>query len=486
MGARLIDKDSKVVKKVMANSSGAISVCKKQYERVNGVLEPTYYDGYVLYNELKSDGNAYIDLGHKGDSTHKYEIDFEYKLESADTSVLKYLFGARSGFQQNEISIPKGATSTSEAVMQNGASNGVRKTFTLLSTNSRYKISISRSEINVNINGSVSTQANTVTTDFTTAYNLLAFAMNENGSTNITNVTFHSIKEYDANGKLLYHYVPARRQSDNVLGLLDVVNGVFYINANSTGYFLVGDSIRGTASASSTFTLNLNNVNTSITSDSNGNWILPIDKQLTTMNNFAFNNTTITFLDSSLVNYSKINSFVLAFKGTSNLTSVTFGAKPITGVSSVSSMFDSAKAKANMRNFEFSSPVSMTTMFGAYKNPKIGYDDSDDVIFPNITIYPSSIGGMFQYMYGTLAKADIRTFNFAKCTDVSRAFYNCMNSSLNIYLGSGALNLSPTTTYTGIFYGVSTSAKLKVPTGTLASFQAHTIWSTFPGTIEEY
>ena len=232
MGARFINNDGTPIKKVVG--------AKKQYENINGVFEPIHYDGYVLYNELKSDGNAYIDLGHKGDSTHKYEIDFEYKLEPEYASIYRFVFGARSGYQQNEIAIIKGATSVSSAVMQNGASNGVRKTFTLLSTNSRYKISISRSEIKVNINGSVSTQANTVTTDFTTAYNMLAFTINENGiSKDVTNLTLHSIKEYDSTGKLLYHYVPARRISDVVLGLLDVVNGVFHTNAAGSGSFSV-------------------------------------------------------------------------------------------------------------------------------------------------------------------------------------------------------------------------------------------------------
>ena len=232
MGAKYIYSDGTIVTQVVG--------AKKQYEKIGATWEPVFYEGYILYNGLKGDGMAYINLGHKGDSTHRYELDFEYKLEPADTSVYKFFFGARNAQYQNEISTSKAYTSTAAAVMQNGDSNGVRKYFTLLSTNSRYKISISRSEIKVNINGSVSTQANTVTTDFTTAYNMLAFAMNENGSPKyISDVTFHSIKEYGANGILLYHYVPARRQADNTLGLLDVINGVFYTNAAASGNFTV-------------------------------------------------------------------------------------------------------------------------------------------------------------------------------------------------------------------------------------------------------
>ena len=233
MGAKYIYSDGTIVTQVVG--------AKKQYEKIGVTWEPVFYEGYILYNGLKGDGIAYINLGHKGDSTHRYELDFEYKLEPADTSVYKFFFGARSGYQLNEISTIKGnSSSTSAAVMQKDSSNGFRKQFTLQPTNSRYKISISRSEIKVNINGSESTQANTLTTDFTTAYNMLAFAMSENGRTEyVTDVTFHSIKEYDANGILLYHYVPARRQADNALGLLDVINGVFYTNAAASGNFTV-------------------------------------------------------------------------------------------------------------------------------------------------------------------------------------------------------------------------------------------------------
>ena len=232
MGAKYIYSDGTIVTQVVG--------AKKQCEKIGATWEPVFYEGYVLYNGLKGDGVAYINLGHKGDSTHRYEIDFEYKLGPENASIYKFFFGARDGWRQNEISTLKSDTSTAMAIMQNGASNGVTKTFTLLSTNSRYKISISRSEIKVNINGSVSTQANTVTTDFTTAYNMLAFAMNDNGSPKyIADATFHSIKEYDANGVLLYHYVPARRQADNALGLLDVINGVFYTNAAASGNFTV-------------------------------------------------------------------------------------------------------------------------------------------------------------------------------------------------------------------------------------------------------
>ena len=233
MGARYINNDGTPIKKVVG--------AKKQYEKINGVFEPVFYDGYVLYNGLKSDGTAYIDLGHKGDSTHRYELDFEYQLDAADDANWKLFFGARYSQSNREISILKGPTLTSVAVMQQNSSNGIRKSFTLDHLNHRYKISISKSSISINIDGTTSTTANTVTTDFVTPFNLLAFNVKDSDAAKSypTDLIFHSIKEYDANGVLLYHYVPARKLVDDVLGLLDVVNGVFYTNVAGSGSFSV-------------------------------------------------------------------------------------------------------------------------------------------------------------------------------------------------------------------------------------------------------
>lgn len=65
MGARYINNDGTPISKLAG--------VKKQYENINGVFKPVYYDGYVLYNSLTTDGTAYIDLGHKGyGNKHSY------------------------------------------------------------------------------------------------------------------------------------------------------------------------------------------------------------------------------------------------------------------------------------------------------------------------------------------------------------------------------------------------------------------------------
>lgn len=52
----------------------------------------------------------------------------------------------------------------------------------------------------------------------------------------------YGLKIYN-NSVLVRHFVPCYRKSDNVVGLMDLVNNVFYTN-NGSGTFLKGDDIR--------------------------------------------------------------------------------------------------------------------------------------------------------------------------------------------------------------------------------------------------
>ena len=85
MGARYINNDGTPISKLAG--------VKKQYENINGVFKPVYYDGYVLYNGLTTDGTAYIDLGHKGYGNNTHIIDFTLTTLSGNVGV----YGNRSG-----------------------------------------------------------------------------------------------------------------------------------------------------------------------------------------------------------------------------------------------------------------------------------------------------------------------------------------------------------------------------------------------------
>lgn len=223
MGARFINNDGTPIKKVVG--------AKKQYEKINGVFKPVYYDGYVLYNGLTTDGTAYIDLGHVGDSTHRYELDFSFD-KIANTNYYG-IFGDRVGVMDRDITVYRLNTGFVSIRMRNGQD-------TLLespqSEHNRFWCSISSKKYDIIHNGNYLTRVNQIGSNFVTSHNLAAFKVASADSPPLTNLSFHSIKEYGADGTLLYEYVPAKRQSDNVLGLLEVVNGTFYENAGSGSF----------------------------------------------------------------------------------------------------------------------------------------------------------------------------------------------------------------------------------------------------------
>ena len=229
MAARLINPNGSEVKNKLCKISGTFQPVKKQYERVNGIFVPVYYDGYILYNRLTTDGAAWVDLGHVGDSTHRYELDFSFdKINGTD---YYGIFGNRESVYTREISVAGKGSSNVYITMRNGSSNYLE---TSQREHNRVWCSISSTKYEINNNGNYLTGSNQINSDFTTPNNIAAFKMT--GYMPFPNLSFHSIKEYGADGTLLYEYVPAKRQSDNVLGLLEVVNGTFHANAGSGSF----------------------------------------------------------------------------------------------------------------------------------------------------------------------------------------------------------------------------------------------------------
>lgn len=229
MAERLINPNGSEVKNKLCKISGTFQPVKKQYERVNGIFVPVYYDGYIIYNRLTTDGAAWVDLGHVGDSTHRYELDFSFdKINSGDYCGI---FGNRESKLTREISVIGHVNDIVFISMRNGSNNVLE---TPQGEHNRVWCSISSTKYEINNNGNYLTGSNQITSYFTTPNNIAAFKIAIFMS--FPTLSFHSIKEYGADGTLLYEYVPAKRQSDNVLGLLEVVNGTFHANAGSGSF----------------------------------------------------------------------------------------------------------------------------------------------------------------------------------------------------------------------------------------------------------
>lgn len=82
-------------------------------------------------------------------------------------------------------------------------------------------------------------------TSFTAPGSLYLFATNENGAVNaISDMVLYSCQIYN-NGTLIRNFIPARRNSDSVVGLYDIVNSSFYKNSG-TGVFTGGSEVQET------------------------------------------------------------------------------------------------------------------------------------------------------------------------------------------------------------------------------------------------
>ena len=228
MGARFINNDGTPIKKVVG--------AKKQYENINGVFKPVYYDGYVLYNGLTTDGTAYIDLGHKGNGNNTHIIDFTLTTLSGHVGVCgdrvdgNNRFGIVYNKDNNSVYAINQATESGNGLMLSAATLG------------RYLVTFSATKTTLLHDGVLNEKIYTTPVCSGTDNNLEVFRYPMRGTPTRyyqNSLTVHSIEEYSPSGLLLHQYVPARRISDVVLGLLDVVNGVFHTNAAGSGSFSV-------------------------------------------------------------------------------------------------------------------------------------------------------------------------------------------------------------------------------------------------------
>ena len=73
-------------------------------------------------------------------------------------------------------------------------------------------------------------------TDLPTVYSLYLFGRNTAGTLQLSKTVIYGFKFYDGS-TLVYNFIPAKRDNDGMVGMYDLVHGVFYTNANtSTAY----------------------------------------------------------------------------------------------------------------------------------------------------------------------------------------------------------------------------------------------------------
>lgn len=183
--------------------------------------------GYTEFAYIQGDGNQYIDANLKPTNNTRVVVDFQA------TNTNCHVFGSRTSFQSSAFLF-------------------------YYSTNSNYAVQIANTTYNLNRNNfcdglrhTVDMTASAFTYDgeilstysvgtFSTSYNLLLFGCTNSQTSENMQGKIYSSQVYES-GTLVRDFVPAKN-SNNVVGMYDLVEGKFYGNVGS-GSFIGGEAV---------------------------------------------------------------------------------------------------------------------------------------------------------------------------------------------------------------------------------------------------
>lgn len=205
---------------------GGVGKDLKDYRVYGNTKQQILPDGYTQVDYIESSGTQYIDTSFTPDSNTKYDIKVTPTTNITTTS---YFISAFGDSKRNNIYSTNGKKASA------GYGSVYKNTSTLLDTNTTYNFILDKNKFY--INGELTETLNEET--FENTANSTLFAQNTNGSiSNYSEIKLHYCKIYD-NDVLVRNFIPCYRNSDNEIGLYDLVNNVFYTN-QGTGTFSYG------------------------------------------------------------------------------------------------------------------------------------------------------------------------------------------------------------------------------------------------------
>lgn len=182
---------------------------------------------YQEVEYIESSGTQYIDTGYKPTSNNLRAVcDFEYTADHSASSV----FGSESSGQYSIV--PWGAPE-----FYVGSSTRLLAQTTALNTKYALDAHANAGTLTVSLNGT--TNSASYSGSILTTVNMGIFCNIIAGvASQFCSMKLYAMYIYD-NGNLVRDFVPCYRKADNVAGLYDLVNNVFYTNVGS-GVFAVG------------------------------------------------------------------------------------------------------------------------------------------------------------------------------------------------------------------------------------------------------
>lgn len=187
-------------------------------------------EGYTEVEYIESSGTQHIDTGVKPNQDTRIVMDVD-ALGFLDNTDM-FLFGARVSSENNAFYIALNDDNTTWHLSY--GNSHLNKNFTCTG---RHAIDMNKNV--VDIDGETTTLS---ANNFQSAYNMLLFATITAGSTDTQKgcARLYSCQIYD-NGTLIRDYVPCKNAT-GMIGLCDLVNGVFYGNSGS-GVFIAGPKV---------------------------------------------------------------------------------------------------------------------------------------------------------------------------------------------------------------------------------------------------
>lgn len=193
---------------------------------------------YEEVEYIESTGTQYINTGYKPNKNTRYEIEVE--IDNITTQTDMCLFGSRGNPSwTNQLVLWDNFNDTQARHLINAVFGDGINTGPIYITSRRNIFRYNGTNVYVNDNA-VYTISNNITSS---TYNLYLFALNQNNNADTRKYKGKLFNfKLEENNVLQRNFIPCYRKSDNVTGLYDLVNNVFYTNAG-TGTFLRGAEV---------------------------------------------------------------------------------------------------------------------------------------------------------------------------------------------------------------------------------------------------
>lgn len=194
-----------------------------------------YPDDYIFYDYIESSGTQYIDTGINGFDNGDWEIYCKWMSVAAPPNNYGYIFGVYEGENYNSYRLIHKLTSTTEYYVSAKSKAGSSILLSNVALNAKHSIKIKNGTF---IYNGVSYTAPTTGTSLPSTNTMLLFKSKKDQYSKCRIYSTWAKKD----GILKYKMIPAKRKSDNEIGMYDMVTGRFFGNSG-TGTFTTGTAI---------------------------------------------------------------------------------------------------------------------------------------------------------------------------------------------------------------------------------------------------